>query len=61
MKHDRKGNNKTTGEYVPDNGEFAIELKSSIRENFSRKQETQRKAHTRRAQIRALQEDRDWQ
>jgi hypothetical protein len=60
MKQDRKGNNKTTGEYVPDNGEFAIEIKTNSRENFSKKQETQRKAHDRRAQIRELQENRDW-
>jgi len=47
-------------EYVPDNGEFAIEIKNDKRDAFRNKKETQEAAHKRRQRIRELQEDNDW-
>jgi hypothetical protein len=45
---------------VPENGQFATELRDNKRQSFNQKQETQQKAHQRRQQIRELRDDDNW-
>jgi len=45
---------------VPENGQFATELRAGKRESFNHKQETQQKAHQRRQRIRELRDDDNW-
>ncbi len=45
---------------VPDNGQFAIEIKTGKRDAFLEKQSTQERARQRRQQIRELRDDDNW-
>lgn len=56
----KKDYNQRDPNAVPENGQFATELRAGKRKSFNQKQETSQKAHQRRQQIRELRENDNW-
>lgn len=46
---------------VPENGQYATDLRAGKRESFNHKQETSQKAHERRQKIRELRDENNWE